>query len=243
MGRRTWPLGSFVFFAFSQPTLCRVVSVTSHTHPLLFYTDLRPDIHLLQVYSFTFDKRSFSDLSDQQRHTRCAAHSRTSARPSPVPRLRHSNRPPSSQQSHATHTTASADRNHAMASNGAAPPHRRTVAPIDLAMHRYAPRPRPSLTDSPRMRQQVDLRSIATDSDSATRRVNRTAPRAQVLAQQRKPASTENQTAAACRKSHRVPSLSHERSQPVRRHARVPHFDFDDSAPRIGSPACRCDSG
>src|SRR6266702_566808 len=27
-------------FAFSQPTLCCVVSVTLHTHPLLFYTDL-----------------------------------------------------------------------------------------------------------------------------------------------------------------------------------------------------------
>jgi len=38
-------------------------------------------------------------------------------------------------------------------------------------MRRYAPRPHPSLTDSPRMQQRVDPRSIATDSGSATRRV------------------------------------------------------------------------
>ncbi len=48
------------------------------------------------------------------------------------------------------------------------------------------------------------------------------------------------QTVAACRKSHCVHSVSHERSQPVRRHARVPHFNFDDSTPHIGSPTFRC---
>ncbi len=48
------------------------------------------------------------------------------------------------------------------------------------------------------------------------------------------------QTVAAHRKSHCVPSVSHEHSQPVRQCAQVPHFDFNDSAPHIGSPTFRC---
>src|SRR6266702_1290217 len=51
--------------------------------------------------------------------------------------------PPSSQQSHATHTTTSADRNHAMASSGASPAHHGAIAPLDLAIHRHAPCPHP----------------------------------------------------------------------------------------------------
>ncbi len=58
-----------------------------------------------------------------------------------------------------------------MVSSGAATPRHRAVAPLDLAVCRHAPRPPTYLADSPRMRQQVDLRSIATDSGSATRRV------------------------------------------------------------------------
>ncbi len=52
--------------------------------------------------------------------------------------------------------------------------------------------------------------------------------------------TTSARTPAASRKSHRVPNVSHERLRPMRRHARVPKFDFDDSAPHLGSPVCRC---
>src|SRR6266702_2996921 len=50
------------------------------------------------------------------------------------------------------------------------------------------------------------------------------------------PCSQQQQTVAAHRKSHCIPSVSHECSQPVRQHAQVPHFDFDNSVPHIGSP-------
>ncbi len=273
-------------FAFSQLTLCHVVSVTSHSHPLLFHTDLQPDIRLLQAYCLS-STSVLSQAFPTNSNARAAQHT---AEPQQDPRpflafitaiARH---PRHHQRTEESLCSLKWSRNVLLPA---------PLRPKTRHMQRHSTTV-PTFADSPGMRPQVDPRSISTDSDSATRRVT-TAPCAQVLAQQCEPASTENQTVvapeqaegssatrttlleasdfeavpthaksesspasianvcahvhsgdansartpAASRKSHRVPSVSHECSRPVRRRARISRFCKDDSAPSVGSIKCR----